>query len=317
MPVFGLSPEFLTPRPKKDDVQPVMFAGEGAQGAPLAELEKAKQMRATGKGEREIFEETKTPKTTGWFPGSEKAWKFEFSDKNAKFNADALKSLHGGKAVKLEELLSHPELYQYYPHVKDVIIQALTPEEEATGLRGSYNPTSNVLKLLRDPEQARSTLMHELQHMIQSKENWAQGGDNVSPAEIAKLNSTSNSLKRMAESSVRTDKLFNEYLVKIREAAGRNDIKEIERLQSELNQKLDESEELFQESEKEYKALQEKADRFKRSLSDYEIYRRLGGETESRNVQNRLMMDLLQRQSSFPPDTQEYSYEDQLSVKGK
>jgi hypothetical protein len=47
------------------------------------------------------------------------------------------------------------------------------------------------------------------------------------------------------------------------------------------------------------------------SLKDYELYRRLAGETEARNVQNRMQMDLDERRASFPGTTQEYPNEEQ------
>ena len=47
------------------------------------------------------------------------------------------------------------------------------------------------------------------------------------------------------------------------------------------------------------------------SLKDYELYRRLAGETEARNVQNRMQMDLDERREAFPGSTQDYPNEEQ------
>jgi len=323
MPVFGMSPDFLAGRPKRSDVQPVMFGGESAVGAPLEGLKQAQEMQAVGAPAEDIFAKTKTPQTTGWFQGPEEKWRFEFSDKDAQFNPEALAKMHGGQGIALDQLLSHPQLFQYYPHLKDVKLEALTPQEEATGLRGSYNPSTNVLKLLRDPEQARGTLMHELQHMIQSKENWAAGGGDEAPSEFAKLTGLQKSVTGLLKSMSDGDKITEEFEKKFKEVQNMayNDPRRSElfdKLLKERQAAWDANTKKYKESEKKREAFNEKANQFKRSFSGYEIYRRLGGETEARNTgQNRLMMDLLARQQSLPTTTQDYPYEGQLVMPEK
>lgn len=339
MPVFGLSPDFLAGRPKRSDVQPVMFGGEGAVNAPLEGLKQAQEMQAAGAPAEDIYAKTKTPQTTGWFQGPEEKWRFEFSDKEAQFNPEALAKMHGGQATTLDQLLSHPQLFQYYPHLKDVNLQALTPEEEATGLRGSYNPDTNVLKLLRDPEKARGTLMHELQHMIQSKENWAAGGGDAAPAETAKLLGLVKSLDSFKEAQDAREKIFNERDKKIdqikkefepkleeaKKGSFENFNKMVDERTAAWKKVMEETDVAIKKMNDEYdkveqkrKVFNEKADQFKRSFSGYEIYRRLGGETEARNTgQNRLIMDLLARQQSLPTTTQDYPYEGQLVMPEK
>jgi hypothetical protein len=323
MPVFGLSPDFLAGRPKRSDVQPVMFGGEGAVDAPLEGLKQAQEMQAAGAPAEDIFAKTKTPQTTGWFQGPEEKWRFEFSDKEAQFNPEALTKMHGGQATTLDQLLSHPQLFQYYPHLKDVKLQGLTPQEEATGLRGSYNPSSNVLKLLRDPEQARGTLMHELQHMIQSKENWAAGGGDKAPTEFAKLTGLQKSASGLLKNMDDSDKITEEFKKKFEEVQklDYDDPRRGELFDNVLKERQaawDANKKKYEESEQKRKTFNEKADQFKRSFSGYEIYRRLGGETEARNTgQNRLIMDLLARQQSLPTTTQDYPYEGQLVMPDK
>jgi len=323
MPVFGMSPDFLAGRPKRSDVQPVMFGGEGAVNAPLEGLKQAQEMQAAGAPAEDIFAKTKTPQTTGWFQGPEEKWRFEFSDKDAQFNPEALAKMHSGQGATLDQLLSHPQLFQYYPHLKDVKLEALTPQEETTGLLGSYNPSTNVLKLQRDPEQARGTLMHELQHMIQSKENWAAGGGDEAPSELAKLTGLQKSMTSMSEWLDGNDKITKEFEKKFKEVQDMdyNDPRRNELFDKLLEQRealWRENRKKYEESEQKRKVFNEKADQFKRSFSGYEIYRRLGGETEARNTgQNRLMMDLLARQQSLPTTTQDYPYEGQLIVTEK
>jgi len=311
MPIFNLTPDYLSGGKFKNDVTPVMFGGEQAIGAPLESLKGAKELQAAGEPSENIYEKTKTPTTTGWFQGPEGKWRFEFSDKEAKFNPNALAQMHRGEQIKLEQLLQHPELFKYYPHLKDVNLQSVTPEEEESGLLGSYNSTTNVLKLLKDPAKARSTLMHELQHMIQSKEKWAKGGSDEAPGELVNLSEiykTSDYLKDKIEKIIQIEKEFDPKL----KAA--KSVEEHKKLLDERDDAWKKVNEVYANRVKEQENIENKVNQFKRNFSNYEIYKRLGGETEARNVQNRLMMDLIQRQKSLPTKTQDIPYEGQLSI---
>jgi hypothetical protein len=309
-----------------------MFGGEGAVGAPVAQLKQAQEMQTGGATPENIYAKTQTPETTGWFQGPEGAWRFEFSDTGAQFNPETLAKMHAGEQVQLNDLVSHPQLFQYYPHLKDVKLQGLTQKEEDTGLRGSYDPTTNTLKLLKDPEQARSTLMHELQHMIQAKENWAEGGDDEAPASYAKRRNKANAIHSEISNIEGGMNEPNE-LKRIFDARFENlpkiDMNDYDRSKAEraeaFKQLLSDKDAAYsalaaarakKEAEEEQKLTEsnKRADEFARNFSGYEIYRRLGGETEARNTQARLLMDLAARQQSMPTTTQEYPYEGQLVV---
>jgi Large polyvalent protein associated domain 23 len=309
----NLAPQSALGSPDQSYVQPVMFGGEGAVGAPVAQLKQAQEMQTGGATPENIYAKTQTPETTGWFQGPEGAWRFEFSDTGAQFNPETLTKMHAGEQVQLNNLVSHPQLFQYYPHLKDVKLQGLTQAEEDSGLRGSYDPTSNTLKLLKDPEQARSTLMHELQHMIQNKENWAKGGDASSPTQQAKVDSgfnTINTLDKAIDERRQIETAFEPRL----KAALAGPREEFDKILAERKAAWDAAWKKYEDADKRDAALANKADAFKRSFSDYESYRRLGGETEARNTQARLLMDLAARQQSMPTTTQEYPYEGQLVV---
>ena len=325
----NLAPQSTLGSPDQAYLQPVMFGGEGAVGAPVAQLKQAQEMQTGGAAPEDIYAKTQTPETTGWFQGPEGAWRFEFSDTGAQFNPETLTKMHAGEQTQLNDLVSHPQLFQYYPHLKDVKLQGLTQAEEDTGLRGSYDPTTNTLKLLKDPERARSTLMHELQHMIQAKENWAEGGGDEAPASFAKLKNKANALDNKI-SNIEGD--MNE-LKRIFDARFENlpkiDMNDYDRSKAEraeaFRQLLADKDAAYsalaaarakKEAEEKQKLTEfnKRADEFARNFSGYEIYRRLGGETEARNTQARLLMDLAARQQSMPTTTQEYPYEGQLVV---
>jgi len=327
-PLFNLTPEFLAGQPKKLDVQPVMFGGERSVGAPLDTLKKAQEMQAGGATPEDIYAKTipaqslwdkvrgnpEEQPTTGWFQGPEGKWRFEFSDKEAQFNPESLAKMHSGESITLDQLLSHPQLFQYYPHLKDVKLKGLTPREEQEGLRGSYNPKENVLQLLRDPAQARSTLMHELQHMIQSKEGFSAGGDSVAPAAYASLDQHNLAIKNIMRRGDLEKQMYEELQGMPTKGMTPSSYDEaIKQIKNKYQKEIDQIKRNIEYTEKTV----EQAQKFKRSFDDYEIYRRLGGETESRNVQTRLPMDIAERRKSIPTKTQDYPYEGQLAAPEK
>jgi len=88
------------------------------------------------------------------------------------------------RAVRLGNIFEHPELYKAYPEIADMRVSGLY---ETTGrLRGSLSPGENRIRVKSsaDPDQQRSTLLHEIQHAIQFKEGFPLGG-NTSQAEAA------------------------------------------------------------------------------------------------------------------------------------
>jgi hypothetical protein len=172
--------------------------------------------------------------------------------------------------------------------------------------------------------------------MIQAKENWAQGGGDMAPSEFAKLqnilsfgnkaqNIYDEASRKRAEISEETKMklknlpevdLINNYEESSKKR--KNYVDSILAEQNAIYKKLqDETNKKVEEQKEKAEKFTKRADQFKRSFSDYDIYRRLGGETESRNVQNRLMMDILERQKSMPTSTQDYPYEGQLTVTEK
>jgi len=79
--------------------------------------------------------------------------------------------------VKLDTVLDHKELFDAYPELRDVNIAT---ETDPT-LEGSYNPDTNTVSVSKNfitstDEDAFKTLLHELQHKIQTIEGFAPGG---------------------------------------------------------------------------------------------------------------------------------------------
>jgi hypothetical protein len=135
--------------------------------------------------------EAKVWEDLGWTNRTaDKKWRFEIADDEAKLNPEitdikwipgtAEKERWGAAGVpRLGDLLDHPKLFEAYPWLKDMRVYDTGMN---FGLSGAYSEKaqkffldSNLLK--RDPEEARKTLLHEIQHAIQAHEGFARGGN--------------------------------------------------------------------------------------------------------------------------------------------
>lgn len=75
----------------------------------------------------------------------------------------------------LSNILNHPELYKAYPKLADIKTKGAIKggAKEA----GEFNPIDNTIKFQGgSSEEAKSALLHEIQHWIQFNEHWQQGG---------------------------------------------------------------------------------------------------------------------------------------------
>ena len=94
------------------------------------------------------------------------------------------KALNGPRrkgVVYLGDVLDFPELYEAYPDLKSLTVWVedlglLTRGRLTVDGFGGFSITLNEM-LLDDVLQMRSTLLHEVQHWIQYKENFAKGGN--------------------------------------------------------------------------------------------------------------------------------------------
>jgi hypothetical protein len=154
-----------------------IIAGEGARSAPLLQLGKAKELDAVGATRDQIFSHT------GWWRGKDGKWRWEISDEAAKVTLPQPRA-DGYNAVRLKDVLDHPELYKNYPELKDRVVHYWATEPAAGETRGGYSQDLEqyLLKTL-SPEQAKKTLLHENQHAVQYQEGFPTGGN---PAEIMK-----------------------------------------------------------------------------------------------------------------------------------
>lgn len=78
--------------------------------------------------------------------------------------------------MTLGEWLDYPELFAAYPKLRSMPVIFRSLEE---GVRGQFSPAEWTISLDRntsDPQNIRSTLLHEIQHAIQQIEGFAKGG---------------------------------------------------------------------------------------------------------------------------------------------
>lgn len=251
---------------------------------------------------------------TGWERGADGKWRYEVGDKRLKDGWENRADKVTG--VKLRDVIEDKELFVAYPELNDVYLS----REETTGEYGSYDPIKKRIiisnKILVGAE---STLVHEVQHIIQHIEGFATGGSAKAISEARRLN---NKVQREVES------LLNQ--LDINEWLSRGDIQDvILRNQKEgryfnlgyafsesldeitgyaLRQKLDEANRVIAENNRMIGGSS--------NLSPSEHYRRLGGEVEARNVSRRMGMSVEERRNSLAEDTEDVSRADQIFIMG-
>jgi hypothetical protein len=175
--------------------------------------------------------------------------------------------------VTVKDVFDAPELMEAYPFLGDVKVKVGSGHG---GVKGSYNPKNNELTLAAhlSPTEARSVMLHELTHAIQTKEGMNIGGN---PQEMAKwLKEESQARMALAQEKL------NDIDVKIaeRRAIGIND-------DDLLQQKFYATNDL-----NEAKKLVER--------DAYAEYKRLAGEAEARMVQARMDLSDAELRQNYP-----------------
>lgn len=144
------------------------FIGKNAQTWNQDTAQKAKQMA------KESADPRATWKETGTMPGADKALRQEVSDDVAR-----IKQFPSGPmspvSAKMGDVLEHPELYKAYPDLADIpVVLQSNVNSKSTG--AFYPDDNRIFYDAISPEDAKSGLLHELQHAIQQREGWASGG---------------------------------------------------------------------------------------------------------------------------------------------
>jgi len=149
-----------------------MFLGVTAKGANLRTLKIAKKARASGVDDQKIWRNTK------WFMDpADGQWKYEISDQGLKGTMQP--SQYTNDVQSFRGSFSHPELEKA---ASDQIDRTTV---ERGGNRGAMTP-QGIYRGIRlgvdvvGKESERSTLAHEVQHVLQSDSNFGKGSNHIS-----------------------------------------------------------------------------------------------------------------------------------------
>lgn len=140
------------------------FGGKNAKNADIGLLQKAETLEKDEVSAEEIR------KATGWSRGLDNKWKFEIDDSKAKYKEEKIRL---GKAVNLNEVLEHKDLFKAYPDLKKVKVKEISNLDA----RGVYSPNFDCIFISENlPTQEKlKSLIHEVQHAIQVREGFAVG----------------------------------------------------------------------------------------------------------------------------------------------
>lgn len=208
---------------------------------------------------------------TGWFKGGDGKWRYEIPDSESRF-----KGMSGD--MNLGNLLDHPALYDAYPELASMPVKRLPAESRYLA---AHDPTSNSLYLNLD---------------ALAKKSLAEGTD---PVQLTKSG------------------LLHEIQHAVQDKEGFTPGANIDSTRGWLNRKIFEAAQEARRAGNLEKG--EQLDRLmslvqNRALTDsefgYKLYRRIGGEVESNNVQRRFENPALY---DVPPwDTQDFPYANQF-----
>lgn len=270
-----------------------IFGGRLAQTADHAALARAEKLEGFGEKPEYIHQET------GWFRGPDDKWRFEINDNGSKFAQDPRNPQSGWPvdwphATEVGDAFEHPDLYRAYPGLKDA---SLGVENLGERERGYYRrpveaspgdliePPGEKIGLAvkerrygQDLEDARSTMLHELQHAVQQREGFAPGSSPQAMQHVA----------QPVEDARKLIEFGSPY--EFTKAMGRQPHPAATGLVAKLT-----PEELARVE-----------------TDPYELYRRVAGEVEARNVQQRRDMSVEERARSFPGSTEDIPREKQL-----
>lgn len=278
------------------------FAGENAQTANKELLAQAKSAVENGRDPEAIRQET------GWFKGADGKWRFELDDSDINFkDTGSYMASHIKSGVKLGDLIQADKLFSAYPDLKNITVK--------TSSDGGiyYSPKTDEIFFdgSEMADNAKGSLLHEVQHAIQQREGFAQGG---SPSEFRDINRTKialdgnkNRLRTLLGNNPKEAAVYSEMNRLLKQYQGFDNMPaEIEQkydsllgeMQGEVGRNILDLD--FEIRTAQMRLREGNAD----ILTAEDQYRRLAGEVEAKNVQLRLPLTEEQRKAFSPKDTQ-------------
>ena len=261
------------------------MAGERANTAMISRLQKAESMEGEAASSEEIWKET------GWMRGPDHKWRFEIPD-----NLDKINFPKDSEPHTLGEIYDNPALYEAYPELAQKTVRMEdTKSSKDKRTRGAYGYVAEDGSIVIDSSipknEAKTALVHEIQHSIQAIEGFSRGGNK----EMAKkyISDTIDRLTMDLMDIEFKDPKAKEYIdlaEKITDSFDENDImgslgkiKELKGRRKKLLESLPAGE------RKELSTIERDINLLEDAMKqdDYAAYRRLGGEAEAFMTEDR------------------------------
>lgn len=251
-------------------------------------LQVARDMEAIGKDAKTIRI------STGWERGADGKWRYEIDDIKT-INKIAFNNAKK-ESVSLYELIGNNILFDAYPKLKDVKIKR--------GKESFYNALDNTLTLsdVFTSLSAKSTLIHEIQHAIQSIEGFSYGTTGAAQMMSARTMYINYLVKKLFKENKEYRDLYNmaEELPYYENETTLEKNKEREIIDEKL-------EEIFNEYLEKNPIDNDKLIEVAKKL-----YLSNKGEVEARNVQTRMGMTPEQRRETLLSETEDIARDEQI-----
>ena len=303
------------------------YAGKNANGANLDSLREAQEMQAAGADMESIR------KATGWHEGMDGKWRFEINDSRMQLRTDAADIPN---YTTLGELVDAPELFEAYPDMADLSVTFHTLED---GQNGGYSRKFDSIELSRDlknrPEALLNSLIHEVQHAIQSREGFASGAnpaywnrrmENGFDSRTAEERREGARLQEQYEQIRESDPQFVAAMEELDAMApkvprGKVDLNTWEQIEPDppewvrYDERRDQLEEQYGDRVWDWYSLRDSIDRNARNggRMPTDLYRDTAGEIEARDTAKRRELTAQERRETSP----DYGSEDTVFANGK
>lgn len=260
------------------------MAGEHARNAPLDKLEVAKKMEEEEASPEEIWD------ATGWMRGPEGEWRFEIPDYLENIHLDRLSE----EPRYIDEIYDNHDLYEAYPELRDVTIRVADLKTEYNGEHAGANGLTigDIITIDRsyaakNDTDVKKIIIHELQHVIQNEfeRGFSKGG--TPKTAKATMQKTLKMLRRVLEDESNGSKAAEDYIKVSKKIFEEKDFTKGLLLMAEKS-KIGKA--LIPEKKAELDRIISEIITINSAIregTDYDAYRRLGGEAESFMIEER------------------------------
>lgn len=281
----------------------IRFSLAGERGAAAADKAEERTIRMDNLSVAKDMEKNKKKAkaikaATGWERGADGKWRYEMLDVILRDPKEWVNK----KTLTLSDIVEkpndlfkeYPELFDAYPELKDMKI--LKGRAKSGGVFYNNAITLNLgdireaIKYDLDTHyklannSLKKTLVHEIQHYIQEKEGFAQGGN-------SEMIVDKNALDAIEKLRAEKEAVAKEFYAMSPD--------EQQRRKYEINNR--------------YNDLTKQIERLEKSSRiGYDGYQRLAGEVEARNVSSRLNMTPEERRKSLAESTEDVARKDQI-----